>query len=262
MSAHFAKRSAAIIVYGAGAGFDLPEISPFVTKTEVQLKMAGIPYVKEQAAPVTSPKGQLPYIDDDGELVADSTFIRAHIEGKYCVDLDEGLDSCQRAEAWAIERMIENHFGWTTAYARWLIPENFDKGPARWFDDAPEAVRAKFREDLFNRVSETLRAVGIGRHSPDEIFELGGRSLSALSVLLGDKPYLMGVAPSAVDATAFGMLAGLMTPFFDSPLRGKAESFPNLVAYVDRMMKRYYPEHPWRRASVHRFAAVAAECAA
>ncbi len=31
-----------IILYGLGPGFDLPEISPFVTKTEVHLRMAGL----------------------------------------------------------------------------------------------------------------------------------------------------------------------------------------------------------------------------
>ena len=35
-----------IILYGFGEGFGLPEISPFVTKTEVQLKMVGLPYRK------------------------------------------------------------------------------------------------------------------------------------------------------------------------------------------------------------------------
>ena len=51
-----------ITLYGFGAGFGLPEISPFVTKTEVQLKMAGLAYRKEKAMPPASPKGQLPFI--------------------------------------------------------------------------------------------------------------------------------------------------------------------------------------------------------
>ena len=33
-----------ITLFGFGAGFGLPEMSPFVTKTEVQLRMAGLPY--------------------------------------------------------------------------------------------------------------------------------------------------------------------------------------------------------------------------
>jgi len=49
---------------------------------------------------------------------------------------------------------------------------------------------------------------------------------------------------------AFSSLAGLMAPFFDSPLRQHALEFSNLVAYVDRMMARYYPEHQWQRPAV------------
>ena len=72
-----------ITLNGFGAGLGLPAISPFVTKTEVQLKMAGLAYRKEKAMPPASPKGQLPYIVDDSESIADSTFIRAHIEGEH-----------------------------------------------------------------------------------------------------------------------------------------------------------------------------------
>ena len=59
-----------ITLYGFGPGFGLPEISPFVTKTEVQLKMAGLAYRKERAMPPASPKGQLPYIVDEAESIA------------------------------------------------------------------------------------------------------------------------------------------------------------------------------------------------
>jgi len=131
--------------------------------------------------------------------------------------------------------------------ARWVDAANFAKGPAHFFDGAPEHLRDAIREDVLGRVAENMRIAGLARHTPDEITELGARTLSALSMLLGWKPYLMGDKPCGTDATAFASLAGLMTPFFDSPLRQRALEFSNLVAYVDRMMARYYPEHPWQR---------------
>jgi glutathione S-transferase len=236
-----------ITLYGFGAGFGLPEISPFVTKTEVQLKMAGLAYRKQRAMPPASPKGQLPYIEDDGQSIADSTFIRAHIEGKYGFDFDAGLNQRDRAQAWAFERMIEHHVYWSLVGARWVNPDNFAKGPAHFFDGAPEDRREKLREDAQFRVAENYLLSGLGRHAPDDDIELALRSIFALSVQLGEKPYLMGDKPCGMDATAFGALSGILTPFFESKLRAKAEQYDNLVAYVGRMMLQYYPEFEWGR---------------
>ena len=226
-----------ITLYGCGPGFGLPEISPYVTKAEVQLKMAGLDYRKARGRPDASPKGQLPFIEDDGELVADSTFIRAHIEATYGADLDVGLSPVERAQAWALERMVENHLGWCMIHARWILKTNFDKGPSHFFDAAPPGVR----EAAWRNVNANVKAVGIGRHSDDEIADLGEKSLDALSHILGDKRFLMGDQAVAVDAVAFAMLAAILTPFFDSPLRRRAERFANLVAYRDRLMRRFYP---------------------
>jgi len=236
-----------ITLYGFGPGFGLPEIGPFVTKTEVQLKMAGLSYRKEKAKPAASPKGQLPFIEDDGEAIADSTFIRAHLEGKYGFDFDAPLNLQQRAQAWAFERMIEHHLYWAMVGARWVDPENFAKGPAHFFDAAPEHLREKLREDAQFRVAENYLLSGLGRHAPDEDVDLAARSLFALSVQLGDKPYLMGDSPCGTDATAFGALAAILTPFFTSSLRERTEKFGNLTAYVDRMMLQYYPEFAWTK---------------
>jgi glutathione S-transferase len=234
-----------IVLYGFGTGFGLPEISPFVTKTEVQLKMAGLAYRKERAMPPASPKGQLPFIEDEGTKVADSTFIRAHIEQTYGFDFDAGLDQRQRAQAWAFERMIEHHVYWALIGARWVDPDNFAKGPAHFFDGAPADRREKLREDAQFRVAENYLLSGLGRHAPDDDVDLALRSLLALSVQLGDRPYLMGEKPCGMDATAFGALAGILTPFFSSQLRRRAEEFENLTAYVERMMAQYYPEFAW-----------------
>jgi glutathione S-transferase len=234
-----------ITLYCFGPFFGLPDPSPFVMKSEIQLKMAGRPYRKAPGRLDAAPKGKLPYIEDAGETVADSTFIRVHLERKYRVDLDDGLGGAERALAWTIERLLEDHLYWAILQARWMVPENFAKGPARFFDALPEAVRAEVREQTRQKVAGRLDAHGMGRNSSEEVAELGGRSLAALSALLGDKPYVTGDRPCGADATAFAMLAGTLTPFFDSELRRRAAALPNLPAYVDRLMKRYYPDHPW-----------------
>ena len=47
------------------------------------------------------------------------------------------------------------------------------------------------------------------------------------------------------EAESKAQVLGMLTPFFDSPLRRRAESLRNLTAYVARMMGRYYPAHSW-----------------
>jgi glutathione S-transferase len=234
-----------ITFYATGAGFGMPETSPFVIKTEVQLKMAGLAYRKEFTIPPNAPRSKVPYIEDEGHVVTDSTHVRTYVEHKYHLDLDDGLDARQRAESWAIERMMEDHLYWAMVWFRWVDADNFAKGPAHFADRAPEAARAQIREEMQARKIGELHSHGLGRHTPEQIAELGKRSLDALAVLLGDKPYLFGEKPHAADAIAFGVVASVLTPFFETPLRRAAESHSNLVAYAARMMHRYYPEHAW-----------------
>src|ERR1700744_2138811 len=162
-----------ITLYSTGAGFGMPETSPFVLKTEVQLKMAGLLYEKSFCLPPQAPHGKVPYTEDQGEIVSDSTFIRAHIERKYELDLDEGLDVRQRAESWAIERLLEDHLYFAMAWFRWIVPENFAKGPARFADSAPEEQRAELCRQMQTRKDADMRGHGIGRHTAEEIASLG-----------------------------------------------------------------------------------------
>jgi len=237
-----------IILYCGGPGFGLPEQSPYSMKAEVQLQLMGLPYRKVPARPDQGPKGQIPFIDDNGREVGDTTFIRAWLEQSYGVDLDEGLTAGERAQAWAIERMLENQLGWCGTWFRFMDDANFARGPARWFDTAPAEAREELRAQLQLNVAHTLRAVGVGRHLEAEIIALGTKSLQALSVLLGHKAFLFGDRPTGTDATAFAVCAAILTPYFDSPLRRKAEGFGNLVAYVDRGMAWFYPDFGWNLA--------------
>ena len=113
-----------ITLYTFGPAFGLPDPSPFVTKAEVLLKMAGVPYRTDTTGFNKAPKGKLPYIDDGGAIVADSTFIRMHLEKNYGVDFDKGLSPAERGVAWAFEKLCEDHLYWVGLHARWIVDAN------------------------------------------------------------------------------------------------------------------------------------------
>jgi len=230
-----------ITLYGFGPAFGLPDPSPFVMKTDVQLKMSGLPYRCERGGPRGGPKGKVPYVEDGGVRIGDSTFIRDYIEEAYGIDLDRALSSDEKARAWAIERMLEDHLYFALIHVRWLDDTNFSKGPAHFFDALPDDTREQARNAAREGVRANLYFQGLGRHSDDEIVDLGVRTLRALSTILGGNAFLFGNEPSSADATAFGMVAGVLTPFFTTKLRERALKLGNLVEYNERMMARYYP---------------------
>jgi glutathione S-transferase len=141
--------------------------------------------------------------------------------------------------------MIEHHLYWSLVGVRWVDADNFARGPSHFFDGVPETQRDEIREFARKSVIQNHLANGLGRHTADEALQLADRSLMALSVLLAGKPYLMSNRPCGVDATAFGVLAGIMSPLFDSPLQRQLRRYSNLTTYVDRMMAQHYPEHAW-----------------
>ncbi|MDR3460996.1 MAG: glutathione S-transferase family protein [Beijerinckiaceae bacterium] len=231
-----------ITLYTFGPYFGLPDGSPFVTKAMILLKMAGLAYREDRGGYAKAPKGKLPYIDDEGVRVADTTFIRRHIETKYGFDFDDGLTPEQKATAWALERMCEDHLYWAVLDARWLDETNFAKGPAHFFDAVPAPIRGLVARMIQRKMRKTLEAQGLGRHCQAEIESLGRADIEALAVLLGDKPYFFGETPKGGDATLGAFMLGLLTPVFVTPLRATAENHGNLVAYAARIKARFFPE--------------------
>lgn len=232
-----------LVLHTFGPAFGLPDLSPFVLKTMIHLKMAGLPFEVRTNSLRSAPKGKLPYLQDGDTVVADSTFIRWHIERTRGIDLDAGLSPTQRAQAWALEKMIDDHLYWLAMHNRWLEPGNFERGPKaflqrvlpaplRWF--VPGLVQAKFRR--------TLQLQGLGRHTDEERAALVRRDIEALAQVLGHQPYLMGDRPTAVDAmAAAGIMTGLL-PQFTGPIRETLLQHPTLLAYAQRMQARFFPE--------------------
>ncbi len=230
-----------ITLHTFGPMFGLPDPSPFVTKADVLLKMSGLPYRTVIGDLRKAPKGKLPYFEDEGRIMGDSTLMRLHLEQRYGIDFDKPLSAAEKGIAWSVEKLLEDHLYWALVQARWVNDQNFDKGPRHFFDAAPALIRPLIVAMVRRQVRKTLHAHGLGRHSDAEVFAMAARGIDAVAAVLGDKPYLMGTQACGADATVFAFVAGTLTPYFETALRTHAEKHRNLVAYCDRMMRTFYP---------------------
>jgi glutathione S-transferase len=229
-----------ITLFTFGPYFGLPDGSSFVIKAMLLLKFAGLAYSEDRGGFRKAPKGKVPYINDDGLIVADSTFIRFQIEKKYGFDFDSGLTQDQRAGAWAAEKMCEEHLYWALVATRWLEDANFAKGPAHFFKAVPMPFRPIVQGLIRRKVEKALKLQGFWRHTRAERDALAIADLDALASLLGGKDFLMGEKPCGADATVFAFVASFLTPVFDTPIRAAAERHPNLAAYKDRITRLYF----------------------
>lgn len=225
-----------------GPDFGLPDPSPFCMKALVLLKMADLEFETATADLRKAPKGKAPYLADNGSLVADSTFIRFHLESKYGIEFDAGLDEAQRGIALAFERMCEDNLYWAMVHARWVRDDNFNAGPIKFFKAAPALIRPLVVKMVRGKIRRDLKGQGFGNHSETEVVALAKRGIDGLAAFLGEKPYLMGEKPCGADAIVYSTVAGLLCDHFDTPLIQATARHDNLVAYNNRMTAQYFPD--------------------
>lgn len=219
--------------------FGLPSPSPFCLKLETWLRMVGLDYsVVRENDPRRSPLGKMPWIVDDGRTIGDSTLAINHLKATRNINPDSRLSPGQAATALGVQRLIENHLYHVFVYYRWVA-----SGPevvSRFFVGLPAPIRPVITRLAIRKMARDLRGQGVALHRDEDIWEMGRQDLSALSHLLGDRPYFFGDEPVTIDATAFGLLV----MFFRSPtepsLAAHARGLGNLEPYCDRMLEGYF----------------------
>ena len=221
--------------------WEVPNLSPFCVKVEAYLKMAGLPYEIVHALPPQGPKGQLPFVEDNGKRIGDSQLIIEYLKQTYGDTVDGHLSLQERAVSSAMQRLNENHLFWAFAFAR------FGKRDANWaenkraiFGGLPPFVRGPVAALVRRQLLKEMRGHGMGRHTEEEIYSLGRQDLDTLSDYLGTKPWFMGQQPTTLDASSFGLLANILWVPIESPLKEHLRSLENLTAFCERMRDRYF----------------------
>ena len=230
-----------ITLFQGPPAFGLPNLSPFCLKVELYLKLTGLPYKTALGDPRKAPKGKIPWIDDDGQIVADSSFILEYLKKKYGDKLDDGLTQAQRVIALTARRMIEEHLYFALIQMRWGEDEIFAEVRKTFSSLIPAPLRGIITNKIRKGTLAILHRQGIGRHKPAEIYELGKQDLDALCSLLGDDQYFFGQPqPTTFDCTAWAFLASIHATPGKTALQEHLRGRKNLVDYIGRIGKRYF----------------------
>ncbi|VAX07534.1 hypothetical protein MNBD_ALPHA03-1472 [hydrothermal vent metagenome] len=234
-----------VSLYKFGALKKVSDPSGFCVKVEAYLKMAELPYETRSGIQYLrrSPKGKLPFIKDDGETIADSSFILEYLEKNHNNILDGHLNDEQKAISHAFVKMMDENLYWTVVYSRWALDHNWVIMKDMFFGSLPFVLKPIVPGIARKGVLKGLKGHGIGRHSEAEITEICAHDLQALSDFLGAKEFFFGDKPSCLDAAAFGHLAQMiLVDDFTGPVFDKAKGYKNLVDYTNRISKKYFPE--------------------
>jgi len=218
-------------------------VSPFGLKLEAWLRLADIPYTVEPSMDLgRAPKGKLPYVRDEGRLIGDTTLIIEHLKASRGIDPDAGLSPRDRAEALAVQRLLEEHFYFALVYSRWIDEAGWATLAPAFFGRLPFPAGRLAAGHFRRRVQRMLNLQGIGRHRPGEIYAMARDDLTALTDLLGDRPFLMGEQLTTIDAVAYAFLANVLYVPFETELKRITQEFPVLVAYCEAMEQGLQPE--------------------
>jgi glutathione S-transferase len=235
-----------ITLYQFARTWGLPNLSQFCVKLETYLRMNQIPYQIVETLPLKAPRGKLPYIDDEGQQVADSRLILHYLQSKYGNSHEARLSPEEQATARSFQRLLEEHLYWISMVTRWDYSDsNWQANKQAIFGVLPPIARDVAAAIYRKRIKNQILGHGIGRLSHAEQFELGNEDVDSLANFLGDKPYFMGERPTSLDASAYGILVNIVGSPIESPLKDHALSRQNLHHYCRRMQDEFFPELPW-----------------
>jgi len=212
--------------------------SPFCTKVEILLAMAGLNFTVEMPEDYKAfSKGKLPVLKDGDQTIEDSEFIRLHILQKYGKELNGSLSPTEKAIGHAVCRMLDERTVYGLVWTRWAENTGWAQTKPIFFEEVPDEAAEEMRE----QVTTAAKEVGFGNFVPEEMQTLIRADLKAVADLLGDREFFLSDEPTYLDATLFGHIANL----YGSPIHSWIESIiaehQNLVAYYNRGLARWYP---------------------
>ncbi|MFO7563636.1 MAG: Tom37 metaxin N-terminal-like domain-containing protein [Enhygromyxa sp.] len=228
-------------VYGFAEFGELPDLSPFVSKLEGYLRLAGVPYEKRPGDVRKAPRGKLPYIVHAGRKVTDSQRIIEYLAEQGVCDLDEWLDDDQRAELFALRSMLETDFYFTVVlHFRWQLDAGWDHyrsvvGEVLRDSGLPGFLLGPILKMVRKNTVAQALGHGAGRRDTEENLAHARAMFQTLARLLERRegPWWFGDRPSSADAIVHAFVAAAIVPKWGLPIEQLADPHPGLRSWFE-----------------------------
>ncbi len=219
-----------LTLYSYPGLFGVADNNGYGLKVYAFLRLAGVPFRHEHIVDTShAPRGQLPYVDDDGEIVGDSETILAHLVRTRRLTIDAGLTQAQRDENLLITRLLDDLY-WVMSYSRWKDDRYwaaFRDAMLREHPTLTEAMLVRARE--YN--AQRYHFQGIGRYQPDDAMARGVADLGVLARVVPATGYVHGAQPTSIDAGIYGFVANIFFYAIDTPLKRFVVAHEDLVRH-------------------------------
>jgi glutathione S-transferase len=219
-----------ITLYSYPELFGVADNNGYGLKVFAFLRIAGLPFRHEHIFDASAaPRGQLPYVVDDGETIGDSNTIIAYLIDKYRLSIDDTLGQQQRDENLLITRMLDDLY-WVMSYSRWKDDHYwpaFRNALMREHPNLTEDGLLKARDFNFQR----YHFQGIGRYKPEEAYARGLADLAVLANVVPASGFVHGPKATSIDAGIYGFIANIYFYEIDTPLKRFVASRSNIVRH-------------------------------
>ncbi|WP_428674544.1 glutathione S-transferase family protein [Roseibium sp.] len=226
-----------IVVYHFAPAWGLPTCGPFALKLLAWLAYHRVPWRSAvQNNPGKGPKGKSPWVEIDGETIADSDRIIAHLSERLGLkDAEAGLSRADQGIALAFRTAFEERVHQILEYELFMLPEGQEFLRGFFATDMPKPMVAVVFPLLRRQFAKQLHARGITRHSHEEIVEMARRQFEGLAGLLSSQPFICGDRPGLADFACYGQAALMVRWPMKTPAATIARQIPELVNWCDAL---------------------------
>jgi len=215
--------------------FDQPSASPFCVKAMYLLNLSGLAWQRQDTPdPRNWPKGKLPALWVEDEIIGDSDNIRTWLE-QNGTEFDPSLSDLDKATSRAFIRMAEEHMYFHILLDRWGNDAVWPVIRDTFFTGIPSVVRNFVTHRIRRSVLNGMNSQGLGRLTEQERMERVEPDLQAISHRLWQGPFLFGAKPTAADASVAPMLAAMAATPGKTEMSQRVATDEILTGYTARV---------------------------